>query len=162
MLVSSPSSIKERWLPILDLKSSLYLVFLFLFYWNTWFSHLFRFLFCDFIVLVRRWLVRRLCAALFVIMVSFRYLFGSDCHISFDLVHIQSMTLASSMLQFRRHEYSRDLKIVICVTLFAHSSFLFLANLHCIDVLYQFEWMNIIYFWLNYTFGPLSFLKVWF
>jgi len=34
------------------------------------------------------------------------------------------------------------------VSLFADSSFLFLANLdlYCIDVLYQFEWMNIVYF----------------
>ena len=98
--------------------------------------------------------VRRLCATLFVILVSFRYLFDSNCQISFDPVHIKSMTLESSTLQIRRHEYSGDLIIVICVgfsilpfyainmdvvCLFTHSSFLFLANFHCINVLYQFE-----------------------
>jgi len=64
-------------------------------------------------------------------------------------------------VQIRRHGYFGDLNIVICVgictlpfyainmnvvSLFTDSSFLFLANLHYIDVLYQFEWMNIIYF----------------
>jgi len=69
------------------------------------------------------------------------------------------MTLASSTLQIRRHEYSGDLDIVILVifvgictllfyainmdvvSLFTDSSFLFLANLdlYCIDVFYQFE-----------------------
>jgi len=89
------------------------------------------------------------------------FFFGSDCQISLDPVQIQSMTLASSTLQIRRHGYSGDLNIVISVgfctlsfyainmdvvSLFADSSFLFLANSHYIDVLYQFEWMNIIYF----------------
>jgi len=70
-----------------------------------------------------------------------------------------TMTLASSMLQIQRHEYSGDFNIVILVifvgigtlpfyainmdvvSLFIDSSFLFLANLdlYCIDVLYQFE-----------------------
>ncbi|AES88782.1 transmembrane protein, putative [Medicago truncatula] len=83
-----------------------------------------------------------------------RYLIGSDCQISFDPVQIQSMTLASSTLQIRRHGYSGYLNIVICVglctlpfyainmdvvSLFTNSSFLFLANLHYIDVLCQFE-----------------------
>ncbi|KEH32943.1 transmembrane protein, putative [Medicago truncatula] len=64
------------------------------------------------------------------------------------------MTLASSTLQIRKHGYSGDLNIVICVgictllfyainmdvvSLFTDSSFLFLANLHYIDVLFQFE-----------------------
>ena len=103
---------------------------------------------------MRRCFVRRLCATLFVFLVSFRYLFGSDCQISFDPVQIQSMTLASSTLQIRRHAYSGDLNIVICVgfctlpfyvinmdvvSLFADSSILFLTNLHFIDVLHQFE-----------------------
>jgi len=112
---------------------------------------------------VRRWFVRRLCATLFVFLVFPRYLIVLDCQISFDLVQIESMTLASSTLQIRRHGYSGDLNIniVICVgictlpfyainmdvvSLFTNSSFLFLANLHYIDALYQFEWMNIIYF----------------
>ncbi|AES98356.1 transmembrane protein, putative [Medicago truncatula] len=79
---------------------------------------------------------------------------GADCHINFDPVRIQSMTLSSSTLQIRRHGYSGDMNIVISVgvctlsffainmdvvSLFAGSSFLFSANLHCIDVLYQFE-----------------------
>jgi len=68
------------------------------------------------------------------------------------------------MLQIRRHEYFGDMNIVILlifvgictlpfyainmdvVSLFTDSSFLFLANLYCIDVLHQFEWMNIVYF----------------
>jgi len=58
----------------------------------------------------------------------------------------------------QRHEYSRDLNIAICfstlrfyaismdvVSLFTHSSFLFLANFHYIDVLYQFEWISFIF-----------------
>jgi len=65
-----------------------------------------------------------------------------------------TMTLASSMLQIRRHEYSEDMNIVILVifvgigtllfyainidvvSLFTNSSFLFLANLDlfCINV----------------------------
>ena len=98
--------------------------------------------------------VRRLCATLFVFLVSLRYLIASDCQISFDPVQIQSMTLASSTLQIRKHGYSGDLNIVICVgictlpfyainvddvSLFTDSSFLALANLHDIDVLFQFE-----------------------
>jgi len=135
--------------------------FLFPFYWNKWFSLLFRFSIRDFVVLVRRCFVHRLCAALFIFLVSFRYLFDLDCQVSLDPVHIQSMILASSTLQIWIHGYSGILNIVICagfcilpfyainidvVSLFADSSFLFLANLYCIDVLYQFELMNIIYF----------------
>jgi len=70
-----------------------------------------------------------------------------------------TMTLASSRLQIRRHEYFGDIIIVILVisvgigrlsfyainmddvSLFTDSSFLFLANLdlYRIDVHYQFE-----------------------
>jgi len=90
---------------------------------------------CDFVV-------RRLCATLFVFLVSFGYLFDSDRQISFDSVQIKSMTLESSTLQIWRHGYSGDLNIVICVgfstlsfyainidvvSLFTDSSFLFLA-----------------------------------
>ena len=103
---------------------------------------------------MRCWFVRCLCATLFVFLVSLRYLIGSDCQISFDPVQIQSMTLASSTLQIRRHGFSGDLNIVIgvdictlpfyainmdVVSLFTDSSFLFLTNLHYIVVLYQFE-----------------------
>jgi len=103
---------------------------------------------------VRLCFVRRLRVTLFVILVSFMYLFDSDCQINFDPVHIKSMTLESSTLQIGRHVHSGDLIIVICVgfstlsfyvintdvvSLFTDSSFLFLVNFHCIDVLYQFE-----------------------
>jgi len=70
-----------------------------------------------------------------------------------------TMTLASSTLQIRKHEYFGDLNIVILVifigintmsfyainvdvvSLFKDSSFLFLTNLdlYCIDVLYKFK-----------------------
>ncbi|AES65651.1 hypothetical protein MTR_2g045000 [Medicago truncatula] len=43
------------------------------------------------------------------------YLFDSDCQISFDPVHIKSMTLELSTLQIRRHGYSGDLNIIISV-----------------------------------------------
>ncbi|AES64682.1 hypothetical protein MTR_2g028540 [Medicago truncatula] len=64
------------------------------------------------------------------------------------------MTLESSTLQIRRQGYSEDLNIVICigfntlpfyainmddVSLFTDSSFSFLADFHCIDILYQFK-----------------------
>jgi len=83
-------------------------------------------------------------------------LFGLDCQISFDPVQIQPMTLTSST-----HGYSGDFNIVIFVGLCTLSfyainmdvvslstdlSFLFLANLYCIDVLYQFEGMNVVCF----------------
>jgi len=102
-----------------------------------------------------------------------RFLFDSGWKISFEQVQIRSMTmtLTSSTLQIRRHEYFRNLNIVIlvifvgigtlpfyainmdAVSLFTNSSFLFLANLdlYCIDVLHQFEWMNIVYFWQKKT-----------
>jgi len=69
-------------------------------------------------------------------------------------MQIQPMTLALSTLQIRRHGYSGDFNIVIfvglctlpfyainmdVVSLFTDLSFLFLANLYCIDVPYQFE-----------------------
>jgi len=126
--------------------------------------------FCDFVVSERLCLfwfpVFVRCVFLFPVLV--RYLFDSGWKISFEQVQIQSMTmtLASSTLQIRRHEYFGNLIIVIlvifvgiytltfyainmdAVSLFTDSSFLFLANLnfYCIDVLYQFKWMNIVYF----------------
>jgi len=110
----------------------------------------------------------RLCAVCFLFSVLVWCLFDSGWNVSFKQVQIRSMTitLASSTLQIQRHEYSRDFNIVILVifvdigtltfyainmdvvSLFTDSSFLFLANLnlHCIDVLYQFEWINVVYF----------------
>jgi len=97
-----------------------------------------------------------------------RCLFDSGWKINFEQVQIRSMTmtLASSRLQIQRHEYFGDINIVILVisvgigrlsfyainmddvSLFTDSSFLFLANLdlYRIDVRYQFEWMNVVYF----------------
>jgi len=97
-----------------------------------------------------------------------KYIFYLGWKISFEQVQIQSMTmiLTSSTLQIWRYEYSGDMNIVILVifvgigtlpfyainmdivSLFTDSSFSFLANLdlYCINGLYQFEWMNIIYF----------------
>ena len=138
----------------------LYIAFLLPFCLNKWFSHWIRFFFRDFVVLVRRCFVCRLCA-MFVFSLLFRCLFRSDCQISFDPVQIQPMTLASSTLQIRRDDYSGDFNIIIFVDLctlpfyvinmdavsfFASSSFLFLANLYCIDILYQFEWMIVFCF----------------
>ena len=124
-----------------------------------WFRHLWTTMFV---------LISRLCVVCFWFPVLVRCLFDSCWYISFEQVQIRSMTmnLASSTLQIRRHEYFGDLNIVIlvifvgictlpfyainmdAVNLFTDSSFLFLANLnlYCIDVLYQFEWMNIVYF----------------
>jgi len=96
---------------------------------------------------VRHCFVCRLCATLFVFFLLPKCLFGSYCHISFDPVQIQPITLASSTLQIRRHDYFGDFNIVIFVglctlpfyainmddvSLFTYSSFLFLANLYCI------------------------------
>jgi len=113
-------------------------------------------------------LIFRLCVVCFLFPVFVQCLFDSSWKVSFEQVQIRSMTmtLASSSLQIRRHEYFGDSNIVIlvifvgigtlpfyainmdAVSLFTNSSFLFLANLdlYCIDVLYQFEWMNIVYF----------------
>jgi hypothetical protein len=103
--------------------------------------------------------VRCFCCPVFV-----RCSFVSGWRSRSDLVQIQSMsTLVSSTLQIWRHGYSRDFNIVIfvgicnlpfyainmdTVSLFADLSFLFLAimNLYYIDVLFLFEWMNIVYF----------------
>jgi len=121
----------------------------------------FVFLFWDFDVFVRCWFVLHLCATLFVCFYSLKYLIGSDCQISFDPMQIQLTTLASSsMLQIQRHlfwrfKYSHMCRhlyfVVLCYLTWCCESvhkfiLLFLANLHYIDVLNQFEWMNIIYF----------------
>jgi len=137
-------------------------------------SHIFCFLLFVFILWFRRlWttlfvLISHFCAVCFWFLVLMRCLFDSGWKISFEKVQIRSMpmTLTPSTLQIRRHEYFRDLNIVILVifvgidtlsfyainidvvSLFTDSSFSFLTNLnlYCIDVLYQFEWINIISF----------------
>ena len=141
--------------------------------WFLWFNRLWTTLFV---------LIFRLCAVCFWFPILVRCLFDSGWKISFEQVQIRSMTmtLASSTLQIWWHEYSGDLNIVILiilvgictlpfyvinmddVSMFTDSSFLFLANLdlYYIDVLYQFEWMNIVYFcqkkkWLVETLTPL-------
>jgi len=113
-------------------------------------------------------LIFRLCTVCFWFFVLVWCLFDSGWKISFEQVQIRSitMTLTSSTLQIRRHEYSGDMNIIIlficvgictlsfyainmdAVSLFTYSSFSFLANLNLyyIDVFYQFEWMNIVYF----------------
>ena len=139
---------------------------------NKWF-HIFSVFFCLFLWFCHLWttlfvLLSRLCAVCFWFPVLVRCLFDSCWKISFEQLQIQSMTmtLASSTLQIRRNEYSEDFNIVMLlifvgistfpfyainmdvVSLFTDSSFLFFENLnlYCIDVLYQFEWMNIVYF----------------
>ena len=139
---------------------------------NKWF-HIFSVFFRLFLWFLRVWttlivLISRICAVCFWFSVLVRCLFVSGWKISFEQMQIQSMTmtLVSSKLQIRRHEYSGDMNIVILVifvgigtlpfyainmdvvSLFTDLSFLFLANsdLYCIDVLHQFEWMNIVYF----------------
>jgi len=136
--------------------------------------HRFCFSFRDFVVLVRRCFIRSsslcdvVCVSYFV-QVFVRFI------LSDDPVHIKSMILESSTLQIRRHRYSGGLNIVICVSfstlsfyvvnmnvvsLLTDSSFLFLANFHCIDVLYQFEWMNIVFFcWNKKIFLFINFIK---
>jgi len=64
----------------------------------SWFRLLSATLFCS-----------SFCGALFVFLVSFRYLFDSNCQINFDQVQIQSMTLVLSTLVIRKHGYSGDL-----------------------------------------------------
>jgi len=113
-------------------------------------------------------LISHFCAVCFWFLILMRCLFDSGWKISFEQVQIRSMTmiLTSSTLQIRRHEYFGDINIVILVifvgistllfyainmdvvSLFTDSSFLFLVNLnlYCIDVLYQFELMYIVYF----------------
>jgi len=113
----------------------------------TIFSVFFR-LFCDFIVTLFV-LISRLCAVCFWFPVLVRCLFDSSWKISFEQVQIRSMTmtLPSSTLQIRKHEYLGDLNIVILVifvgidtltfyainmdvmSLLTDSLFLFLANL---------------------------------
>jgi len=134
--------------------------------------HIFSVFFRLFLWFRRLWttlfvLISRLCAVCFWFPILVRCFFDSGWKISFEQVQIWSMTmtLVSSTLQIRRHEYSGDINIVILVifvgigtlpfyainmdvvSLFTYSSFLFLANLdlYCIDVLYQFEWISFIF-----------------
>jgi len=108
-------------------------------------------------------LISRLCAVCFWFSVLVQCLFDSGWKISFEQLHIRSMTmtmtLTSSTLQIQKHEYFGDLNIVIFVGIDILPFYainmddvnLFIANfdLYCIDVLYQFEWMNIVYFCKN-------------
>jgi len=147
-----------------------------LFFLLSWLNKWFYIFFVSFLLFLwfrRLWttlfvLISRLWAVCFWFPVLVRCLFYSGWNIRFEQVHIRSMTmtLVSSTLQIRRHEYSGEINIVILVifvcidtlpfyainmnvvSLITDSSFLFLANLdlYCIGVLYQFEWMNIVYF----------------
>jgi len=86
--------------------------------------------FCDFVVF------ERLCLFWFPVFVRcfwfpvlVRCLFDSGWKISFEQVQIRSMTLslASSTLQIRRHEYSKDFNIVILVIFVGISTLPFYA-----------------------------------
>jgi hypothetical protein len=68
-----------------------------------WFRHLCTTLFV---------LISRLCAVCFWFSVLVRCLFDPGWKFSFEQVQIWSMTLASSTLQIRRHEYFGDLNIL--------------------------------------------------
>jgi hypothetical protein len=117
---------------------------------------------------VWRFVGRRLVAALVCCPVFVRCLFGSSWQIRFDSVHIQqSMTLASSTLQTRRHGYSEHFKFVIfvgfvtivdslplyainvdAVSLFTDSSFSVFSDLELYCSIYFInlnEWMNIVF-----------------
>jgi hypothetical protein len=121
------------------------------------------FSFSDFVVLVWRYVGRRLVATLVCCLILVRCLFGSNWHIIFDSVYIQqSMTLASSTLQTRRHRYSEHFKFVIfvgfvtlvsilllytinvdVVSLFADSSFLLLVMLNLyLHLMYSINYLN--------------------
>jgi hypothetical protein len=111
------SSIKEGW--FLDqflIQYYLSKLFFKSFYLNKWFLQIVSFSFFDFVVLVRRCVGHCLVAALFCCPVLVQCLFGSNWQIRFDSVHIQqSMTLASSTLQTRKHRYFEHFKFVIFV-----------------------------------------------
>jgi hypothetical protein len=110
----------------------------------------------HFFILVR-------CILFFRLGAVCRCLFVSGWKIKFDLVQIQSsMTLVSSTPHIKSHEYSGHFNIVkyvdLCnfsfyaintdvVSLFADLSILFLAilTLYNINVLSQFESMNVVY-----------------
>ena len=142
--------------------------FSFPFYLNKWFSQIFSFSFSDFVISVWRFVGRRLVAALVCCPVFVRCLFGSSWQIRFDSVHIQqSMTLASSTLQTRRHRYSEHFKFGIfvgfvifvgilplyainvdAVSLFAVSSFSVFSDLELYCSMYSInlnEWMNVVF-----------------
>jgi hypothetical protein len=103
------------------------------------------------------------CTVFVLSLVLVRCLFCSNLQICFDP---DSMTLTSSTLQIRGLDYFRHLYFVIsivglkikpfyvinsdAVSLFADSSFLVFSNFEyvmiLIDILYPFEWMNIVVF----------------
>ena len=124
-------------------------------------------------------LISRICAVCFWFPVLVQCLFDSGWKINFEQVQIRSMTmtLASSTLQIRRHEYSGDMNIVILfifvgigtlpfyainmddVSLFSDSSFLFLANLDYIVLMYTInlnEWISFIFVKKKLKFPKLS------
>jgi hypothetical protein len=119
---------------------------------------------------------------LFVVLcgVCFRVLsrcsFNSYWKIDISQLQNQPMIWAST-LQIRKHGYFSDLGFIILfvgilplyainlcvVSLFADSSFAFLA-MFVSDVLYQFEWMNIVLFLSKkiITFYLFSLLTIWY
>jgi len=130
-------------------------------FYPNWISDFTYFLFsfvcvCDFVVF------ERLCLFWFPLFVRCVFDFPSLCGVY--LIQVERLALSKGKSDqwqvFRRHEYSHICHIcrhryllfyainMDVVSLFIDSSFLFLANLdlYCIDVLYQFEWMDIDYF----------------
>ena len=69
----------------------------------------------DFAILVRRYFIHHLYKMLFCFLVMIFCLFDSNCHISFDMMQMQSMTLVSSTFQIRGHEYFEHLNVCECV-----------------------------------------------
>jgi len=102
---------------------------------------------------VRRWFVRRLCAALFVFLVSLRYFDrfrlsdqirpSADPINDLDVIHVADPETWLFQI-FKYSHMCRHLYVAIfainmdVVSLFTDSSSLFLANLHYINVLCQF------------------------
>jgi hypothetical protein len=123
----------------------------------VWFPHILNIFSFVFVISSRLFWFSRLSAE-YCCPVLVRCSFVAGWKIKFGPVQIQSMTFVSSLLQIRMHGYSGHFNIVkyvgLCnmpfyaintdaVSLFADSSFLFLAilSLYCINVLFSI-WMN--------------------
>lgn len=99
---------------------------------------------------------------IFLLLILVWCLSNSSWKISFNLVHIQSLTLTLSTLHIWMHKYYKNLNIVIvvglCILLFysinmdvviysqIHLFYFVTLNLYSINVLYQFKLINIIFF----------------
>jgi hypothetical protein len=116
-----------------------------------------------------------LCSVWFFVLSQ--YSFSSYWKIDISQLQVQSMIWAST-LQIRKHEYFGDLNFIIlfvgilpmyainlcALSLFPNSSLFYVFSDVCIwcDVLYQFEWMNIVLFlskkeFINVLFSSIDF-----